>query len=66
MVSSQFQYQVRKNKKNAQPNNPVSDFMQKVQVAWRIFFPEQPEVRTMLIVIGVGIFHQSFSSCKHL
>lgn len=44
MVSSQFQYQVRKNKRDAQPKNPVSDFVQKLNVAWRIFFPEQPEV----------------------
>eukprot|EP00967_Tisochrysis_lutea_P031497 scaffold37132_cov23-Tisochrysis_lutea.AAC.3 len=44
MVASQFQYQVRKNRKNAEPKNPVSDFVHKLNVAWRIFFPEQPKV----------------------
>lgn len=44
MVASQFQYQVKKNKKDAQPKNPVSDFVQKLHVAWKIFFPEQPQV----------------------
>lgn len=43
MVSSQFQYSVRRAAKKS-TGNPVTDFISKVQLAWRIFFPDQPKV----------------------
>lgn len=43
MVSSQFQFQRRQPSKPAR-TNPVSEFMQKLHVAWKIFFPDAPKV----------------------
>ena len=43
MLSSQFQYQVRSGGKKG---GKFAEFVHKLHVAWRIFFPEQPEVRT--------------------
>ncbi|KAF5829444.1 hypothetical protein DUNSADRAFT_16068 [Dunaliella salina] len=76
MVASQFQYQVRKNRKNAEPKNPVSDFVHKLNVAWRIFFPEQPKqlsakeevkkrLRMVLVADRCGMSPASLSEMKN-
>jgi hypothetical protein len=59
MVASQFQYQVKKNRKDAQPKNPVSDFVQKLNVAWKIFFPEQPQVSWRVDVQSCSFYFPS-------
>lgn len=42
MVSSQFQYSIRRAARKT-TGNPVSDLIHKIQLAWRIFFPEAPK-----------------------
>uniref|UniRef100_A0A7S0S6A3 Uncharacterized protein n=1 Tax=Chlamydomonas leiostraca TaxID=1034604 RepID=A0A7S0S6A3_9CHLO len=72
MVSSQFQYQVRRPKPTG---NPVTDFMTKVQLAWKIFFPEAPKelspkeevkrrLRMVLVADRCGMSPASLSEMK--
>ncbi len=43
-LSSSFQYSVRRAARK-QTGNPVTDLMHKLQLAWKIFFPDPPKVR---------------------
>jgi hypothetical protein len=46
MVSSQMQYSMRKHRKQPISSNPVAELIQKIQLAWKIFFPDAPPVRS--------------------
>ena len=77
MVSSTMQYsRVGTRAKKAQgPSNPVSSFIQKVSLAWRIFFPDAPKevspkeevkkrLKMVLVADRCGMTPQSLGEMK--
>eukprot|EP00199_Chlamydomonas_sp_CCMP681_P005674 CAMPEP_0119101730 /NCGR_PEP_ID=MMETSP1180-20130426/703_1 /TAXON_ID=3052 ORGANISM="Chlamydomonas cf sp, Strain CCMP681" /NCGR_SAMPLE_ID=MMETSP1180 /ASSEMBLY_ACC=CAM_ASM_000741 /LENGTH=240 /DNA_ID=CAMNT_0007085897 /DNA_START=37 /DNA_END=759 /DNA_ORIENTATION=- len=46
MVSSQFQYSSRRPRTKPPPASKVTDLITKIQLAWKIFFPDPPMVVT--------------------